>query len=337
VDGSFIQLNLNRPNNPIFDNTWQQLAQLQGMGVKVHMMLGCSPCDPVFGSLFSHWDQFYPMLQQTLKQYHFDGINLDVEESVALSDIQHLIDQLSADFGSGFAITFDPVGSDLTQTPSQGLSGFDYKALYQSPVGSKIAWFDTQFYNGWGNISTPSDYETAVNNGFPPSKVVADMLCNGLDGPQGYVDINQVANDTIKVLSSKYADFAGASCWEYFNAMPGGEANPWQWSQIMVKAIGRTTSSNILTKVLAALNYCELAWGTRGRTQLDTSQIAGLNPGIAATLQDKYTLECMNNYRSCELVSGNGNVNLNLANIHIASASWIYDQLAGHFNLNCTM
>ena len=65
---------------------------------------------------------------------------------------------------------------------------------------------------------------------------MASMLCNSADGA-GYVDVNQVANTTVKSLVSKYSDFAGVSCWEYFNAQPGGEAHPEQWSKIMTQAI----------------------------------------------------------------------------------------------------
>ena len=112
-----------------------------------------------------------------------------------LSQIQHLIDQLSADFGSGFLITLDPVGTDVTKVPAYGMAGFHYKDLYTSPEGSKLAWFNVQFYNGWGSISSTSDYDNAVTNGFPSDKVVAGMLCNQGDGG-GYVDINTVANSS---------------------------------------------------------------------------------------------------------------------------------------------
>ena len=100
------------------------------------MVIGCSPnCDGEFAGLFNNWDTEYPVIVQTLRTYHFDGIEFDIEEHVALTDIEHLINQLRTDFGSTFEIILDPVGRDLNQTPSQGLSGFDYKALYQSSCG----------------------------------------------------------------------------------------------------------------------------------------------------------------------------------------------------------
>jgi len=231
-DGTLMHLNDYPPDNPIFAKPWQQLKQLQGMGVKLHMLLGGAACCS-FQSLFSDWNRLYPVLKQTLQQYHFDGIDLDIEESVALTDVQRLIDQLSADFGSSFAITLAPVASDLTG--GGGLSGFDYKDLYNSPQGARIAWFNTQFYSGFGSLSSTSDYDRAVRNGFPADKIVAGMLSNPANGG-GYVNINTAAS-TVKQLARKYSNFGGVFAWEYFNSLPGGTAHPEQWSILMTQSM----------------------------------------------------------------------------------------------------
>ncbi len=39
-DGTLIHLNRLPPDDPSFNTVWQQLGQLQSMGVSVHMMLG---------------------------------------------------------------------------------------------------------------------------------------------------------------------------------------------------------------------------------------------------------------------------------------------------------
>src|SRR5215472_2324937 len=39
-DGTLIHLNRLPPDDPTFNTVWQQLGQLQSMGVSVHMMLG---------------------------------------------------------------------------------------------------------------------------------------------------------------------------------------------------------------------------------------------------------------------------------------------------------
>jgi Glycosyl hydrolases family 18 len=230
-DGTLIHLNDFPPDNPVFNTPWQQLAQLQSMGVKLHMMLGGAAAGS-YQSLFSDWNTFYPVLKQTLQNHHFSGIDLDIEESVALSDVERLINQLSSDFGSSFQITLAPVASDLTG--GGGLSGFNYKDLYQAQ-GAKIAWFNTQFYSGFGSLASVTDYENAINNGFPPDKVVAGMLGNPNDGG-GYVDVKQVAA-TVKQLSHKYSNFGGVFSWEYFDSLPGGTAHPDQWSKLMAQAM----------------------------------------------------------------------------------------------------
>lgn len=231
-DGTQIHLNDAPPEDAIFNTPWQQLAQLQNMGVKLHMMLGGAAIGS-YQSLFSNWNTLYPVLQQTLQKYHFDGIDLDIEETVSLSDVQHLIDQLSSDFGSSFETTMAPVASDLTG--DGGLSGFNYKDLYQSPEGSKIAWFNTQFYSGFGSLASTSDYDSAINNGFPADKIVAGMLGNPNDG-DGYVDMNNVSQ-TVRQLTSKYSNFGGVFSWEYFDTLPGGTSHPDQWALLMTQAM----------------------------------------------------------------------------------------------------
>lgn len=234
-DGTLIHLNDHPPDDPTFNVPWQQLAQLQKMGVKLHMMLGGAACCS-YKSLFSNWNKLYPVLKQTLQEHFFNGIDLDIEESVSLSNVQRLIDQLNSDFGNAFEITLAPVASDLTD--GRGLSGFNYKALYQSPEGAKIAWFNTQFYSGFGSLSSTSDYDRAIENGFPPDKVVAGMLGNPQDG-SGYLNVNQIAR-TVKLLANKYSSFGGVFSWEYFRTLPGGTSSPQQWSQLMAQTMSTT-------------------------------------------------------------------------------------------------
>jgi hypothetical protein len=330
-DGGYIHANDSKPDDPSFSTHWKQLAQLQKMGVKVFLVVGGNPpCCP-FQSLFNGWNTVYSALQKTLKDFHFDGVDLDVEDPVDLSLIQRLIDQLSADFGSGFLITLDPVGTDVTLVPGQGMAGFNYKDLYKSPVGPKIAWFNVQFYNGWGNFSSTSDYDKAVANGFPPDKVVANMLCNQFDG-RGYVDINTVANSVVKPLVQKYKNFAGVACWEYYNAEPGGTSHPEQWSKIMTQAMGLPTTGSSGPQIRMN-SSCQLVWGS-GSMPLDAGGIA--DRGLTDTLQGHYNLSCTKQHKSCQLVLGsNGGTLLNLDSIKTVSP-WIYNKLVVKYSLKCS-
>jgi hypothetical protein len=233
ADGTpYIHLNDFRPDDPWFDPMWPEVATAQAHGIHVHFMLGGS-APGTFTNLFAHFDTFYPLLKKTLKEHRLDGLDIDVEESITLAQVEMLITQVHRDFGNGFAITLAPVASDLTQ--GFGLSGFDYKDLYQSSAGRHISWFNTQFYSGFGSLQDTSDYDTAVANGFPPSMIVAGVLDSPDDG-YGYVDIPTLEK-SVGALAAKYPDFAGVNGWEYFNAMPGGTAKPITFAVDMGKAM----------------------------------------------------------------------------------------------------
>lgn len=231
-DTPYIHLNDFTPDDPHYDPMWPEVAKAQAHGIRMHFMLG-GAAPGTFTNLFAHFDTFYPLLKKTLKEHKLDGLDIDVEESITLEQVEMLITRVHDDFGKGFSITLAPVASDLTR--GFGLSGFDYKDLYQSSVGPWISWFNTQFYSGFGTLRTTSDYDAAVANGFPPSMIVAGVLDSPNDG-SGYVDIPTLEN-TVRALTAKYPDFAGVNGWEYFNALPGGTGKPIRFAVEMGKAM----------------------------------------------------------------------------------------------------
>ncbi|MBD5654244.1 MAG: chitinase [Candidatus Eremiobacteraeota bacterium] len=228
----YIHLNDNVPSDPMFDVMWPEVAKLQTYGITSRIMLG-GAAQGSYQLLFSDFATFYPILRYTLKHYHLNGIDLDVEEQVSLSDIEMLIAQLRSDFGKDFVITLAPVVTDFTE--GSGLSGFSYPALYHSAYGADVAWYNVQFYSGFGSMSSPNDYETIIKDGFAPSKIVAGTLVNPNDG-YGFVPISQVMQ-TVHALAKQYPTFGGIDGWEYFDALPDGPANPDDWAAIMAKAM----------------------------------------------------------------------------------------------------
>jgi Glycosyl hydrolases family 18 len=228
----YIHLNDNVPSDPMFTTMWQEVATLQSYGVTVRMMLG-GAAQGSYADLFSQWATFYPILQQTLQQYKLNGIDLDIEEDVSLAHAEGLIGKLSADFGSQFLITMSPVASALWG--GANLSGFSYLQLYQSSAGPKIAWFNGQFYSGFATLASETNYEQAINAGYPPDKIVGGMIANSADG-SGFVSIGTVAK-TVNALVTQYPTFGGVAAWEYFNAEPGGAADPIEWAVDMAKAM----------------------------------------------------------------------------------------------------
>jgi hypothetical protein len=116
----------------------------------------------------------------------------------------------------------------------RNLSGFDYEAL-EVMRGRDIAWYNTQFYCGWGDCSNPLMYDLMVQKGWPPEKIVIGLLTNSENG-HGYVPFNPLSM-VLTTLRGRYGKFGGVMGWEYFNSLPGGKERPWEWAREMTKLL----------------------------------------------------------------------------------------------------
>ena len=198
-----------------------------------------------------------------------DGLDLDVEEDMSLEGIIRLILTLRADFSPGFLITLAPVATAMMEprvpnpdfedvspkepVPRQGvgnLSGFSYQAL-EKAVGREVAWYNTQFYCGWGDLWTPLHYAQVIEvGGWDPRKIVVGTVTNPMNGAGWTPD--RMLRHTLLLARDCAGDgeFGGVMGWEYFNSVVssgriggrGGdgaterivEGRPWEW----VKRIG---------------------------------------------------------------------------------------------------
>ncbi|MEW2549699.1 glycosyl hydrolase family 18 protein [Streptomyces sp. NPDC047002] len=231
-DGS-VALNDDSPDSARFDQMWSDLAAMQAKGVRVEGMVG-GAAQGSFQRLDSDFGTYYPRLKNVITTHHLDGVDLDVEESMSLGGVERLIDQLHTDFGAGFTVTLAPVATALNG--GGNLSGFSYDALYRDRASS-ISWFNTQFYCGWGSLSSTSGYDGIIQHGVvPASKVVAGTLTNAANCGSGYVPMDTLTA-TVSSLAGKYSGFGGVAGWEYFNSDPGGTAAPWQWAAKMSAAM----------------------------------------------------------------------------------------------------
>ncbi|QDQ14979.1 glycosyl hydrolase family 18 protein [Streptomyces spectabilis] len=228
-----VHLNDDPPNAPKFDRMWRDLKTLRSQGVHVLGMVG-GAAPGSFTRLDTEFDTYYPLLRDFLREYGLDGVDLDVEERMSLAGIERVIDALRRDFGPGFLIALAPVGSALSG--GGNLSGFDYERLYRDR-GADIAWFNTQFYNGWGSMTSTSSYDAVMRRGIvPASKVVAGTLTDPANGGSGYVDTPRLKS-TVRSLVAKYPRMGGVMGWEYFNSRPGGTAAPWRWAAEVSSAL----------------------------------------------------------------------------------------------------
>lgn len=212
---------------------WEEKWILQNAGIKVLGMLGgahvgsYSALDGSPGS----FEAYYEPLRQMVVWTGLDGLDLDVEEDMSLAGIIRLIDRLKSDFGPDFLVTLTPVATALQN--EKHLSGFNYEDL-EKAVGSKIAWYNTQFYCGWGSMETTQDYDKISARGWPAEKVVVGVVTNP-ENCEGWVP-DDVLRLTLAVLVREHPHFGGVYGWEYFNSITVAEPyeGPWSWARMMV-------------------------------------------------------------------------------------------------------
>ncbi|KAK0713367.1 endo-N-acetyl-beta-D-glucosaminidase precursor [Lasiosphaeria miniovina] len=230
LDGS-IHLNDNPPDYPLFYTLWNETQVMKDAGVKVMGMVGgAAPgsfsAQTLDGSDIA-FEIYYSQLYSAIVEYELQGMDLDVEQPMSQAGITRLVRRLRSDFGPSFIITLAPVASALRG--GANLSGFDYKAL-ETAVGSSISFHNAQFYNGFGNMASPTDYERVVTQGWNPQKIVAGQITTPSNGG-GWVPYDRL-NATIAAIRTRYGQIGGIMGWEYFNSEPGGLAQPWKWAQV---------------------------------------------------------------------------------------------------------
>ncbi|KAK4157618.1 chitinase 2 [Chaetomidium leptoderma] len=247
-DPSAITLNDHHPSHPRFATLWAELRVLQASGIKVLGMLG-GAAKGSFTRLdmtdenndndnAAQFERYYTPLADLIRQRGLDGLDLDVEEAMSLAGIIRLIDRLRGDFGPDFLITLAPVAAALLSV-EHNLSGFDYEAL-EVLRGREIAWYNAQFYCGWGDCSNPAMYEMLLVKGWQPERVVVGLVTNPSNGG-GWVPWEMLGT-VLPLLAGRHPRFGGVMGWEYFNSLPGGEEKPWEWAQAMTALLrGRRT------------------------------------------------------------------------------------------------
>ncbi|OAX80678.1 hypothetical protein ACJ72_04982 [Emergomyces africanus] len=224
-DPGNLTLNDHSPEDPLYMPLWAEARVLQTQGIKVMGMLG-GAARGSFERLdkdAASFERYYIPLRDMLRNHAIDGLDLDVEEEMSLKGIIRLIDRLKEDFGEQFIVTLAPVATALIDGLPH-LSGFNYKAL-EAARGSKIAWYNAQFYNGWGSMENTDVYDQIIVGGWAPEKVVTGTLTNPENGSNGYVPMDKISA-VLGMLLIKYPTFGGVTGWEYFNALPAGHHAP---------------------------------------------------------------------------------------------------------------
>jgi alkaline phosphatase D len=222
-----IYLNDNLPNDKMFNELWMQTHEASVQNTIIMLMVGGA--GGAYKELFSSFEDNYKLLKQLLEEKDWiGGIDLDIEESVKISDVKMLITRLINDFGENFIITMAPVASSL-QHDGESMGGFNYKELYRSKEGTYIKWFNTQCYNSF-SVNT---FKSIIKNGYPPEKIVMGM-------ESGQFDKNtfKTALNVVQQLNKTYPKMGGVYDWEYLNAPPN-TTDPSLWAKIFKNNVSR--------------------------------------------------------------------------------------------------
>ncbi|OBT87786.1 hypothetical protein VE02_03088 [Pseudogymnoascus sp. 03VT05] len=243
-----LTLNDHAPSHPRNETLFAELRALKRGGIKVLGMLGgaAQGSFKVLDGGEGEFERYYKLLYDFIRSENLDGLDLDVEEKMSLPGVIRLIDRLRSDFGGGFIITLAPVATALaTRDPRANLSGFDYADL-ESERGREIAWYNAQFYCGWGDVRTPTGYLRLVMGeggaGWDASRVVLGVVTNQGNGP-GFVEMGVFAETLMGITDWLGTGWGGVMGWEYFNAVPGGTERPWEWAEMVGGLLGSTRES----------------------------------------------------------------------------------------------
>ena len=238
-DPSRIHINNLPPSSPLYETMWDEKKKLQEQGIKFLCMLGgAAPGsyseDTLGASDAATFRIYYEPLRDMIRAWNFEGIDLDVEEEMSPDSIARLIDALREDFGKDLIITLTPVATALMGLPH--LSGFNYADL-EVKKGSSINWYNTQFYNGWGEVDT---LDAILAQGWDPRKLVVGVLTNHANGSTNPPFLSDL-KATITATSETHGRIGGIFGWEYFNSLPGGTGEPWLWARQATELLGLST------------------------------------------------------------------------------------------------
>lgn len=243
-------------DDPRLAPLWETIDILRSLNVKVLATFGgadVADYNQLLNPANPNAAIWYEELKAVLTTYHFDGLDMDIEEeppyrpNVTTANLRTLLANLRRDLGDGFLLTSTPVASDLTDPRYSVSWGIDYRTLM---LEGWFDWYNLQFYNGfgdiWGAYGSP-DYDAVLkqNPHIPASKLVAIVLTNplaGSEGDNGYYELPLVTNKFTQ-LARKHWDFGGAAGWTFVEAQvnlasdPVNQTDPVGWAKAISRAL----------------------------------------------------------------------------------------------------
>jgi hypothetical protein len=183
----------------------------------INLLLMIGGAGGAYTELFSKFEIYYGLLYNLLNEKRYiKGVDLDIEESVTLTNVKMLIKRLKKDFGNSFIITMAPVSSSMAYD-MPGMGNFIYKDLHNSPEGELINWYNVQSYEEYSN----DVYNSIIQNGYTPDKIVFGMLGDNYNS-----ETMEYANSELIKIKNNYPTMAGCILWEYGDT----KINPIEWA-----------------------------------------------------------------------------------------------------------
>ena len=207
-NNSYIHLNNYCPYDKIFNKTWNDLIKCKKQGIKIIIMLGGA--GGAYNYMFQNENTYNECMKLLLKLIDdkkdiIDGIDLDIEEYIGLNNCIKLIGDLNHNLPKDFIFSMAPV-SDEVSSDTEGLGGFKYSDLIKSNIGSRINYFNCQFYDYSYSCETSLvDYYNSCTKIIPREKLVL-----------GIEYVTSDFYDELKTICFNES-ISGVYFWEYIN------------------------------------------------------------------------------------------------------------------------
>ncbi|MGJ6980635.1 glycosyl hydrolase family 18 protein [Aestuariimicrobium soli] len=235
TDDGLVTLNDHPHDDPHHDQLWRAVAGVQSRGVPVMAMVGGWAPGTTEKLTGEQFDRFYPLLRDALRAHRLDGVDVDVEQDMALDDVIRIIDALRADFGPDFIIALAPVQTALVG--GKNLSGFDYDEL-ERRRGAVIDFHLVQFYSGFASADDANAYRAIIERAatgagaFTPDRVLLGQIGEPADA--SFIPLEPVA-ETVRRLVTEFPDFGGVDIWEF--PIVDGRRDIGGWARLMRDAL----------------------------------------------------------------------------------------------------
>ena len=156
----------------------------------------------------------------------------------------------------------------------------------QSGAGKEVAFYNCQFYSGFGDAGNPNQFHQIISDNrgdstggaLSPTKVVIGQLTNPRNGG-GFTTAGALTT-SVKSLRDAYGQIGGIAGWEYFNGQPGGEAEPWKWAQEMTKILRPEQVPKLKVTMETAIKLTDV-WMESAAAGMTTEAMKASVPGEA--------------------------------------------------------